>query len=94
MLYMVINCKCLPVVTSKWSVQNRASNDDSRRLCEVLQSLITENTPTSTRAFSLLKAPTSTLTFKTLLRHFASRGLLRDCEIYAYLTDNLRFKLY
>ena len=22
MLYMVINCKCLPVVTSKWSVQN------------------------------------------------------------------------
>ena len=64
MLYMVINCKCLPVVTSKWSVQNRASNEGSRRLCEVLQSLITVNTPT--RAFSLLKAPTSTLTFKTL----------------------------
>ena len=37
-----------------------------------------------------MKAPTSTCTFKTLLRHFAkwapkapSRGLLRDCEIVA-----------
>ena len=36
--------------------------------------------------FSWLKAPTSTSTFKTLLRHYAKvGGLLRDCEIFANL---------
>ena len=34
---------------------------------------ITEKAPT--RAFSWLKAPTSTFTFKTLLRHYAKRAL-------------------
>ena len=34
---------------------------------------ITEKAPT--RAFSWLKAPTSTFTFKTLLRHYAKRAM-------------------
>ena len=34
---------------------------------------ITEKAPT--RAFSWLKAPTSTFTFKTLLRHYAKQAL-------------------
>ena len=44
---------------------------------------ITEKAPT--RAFSWLKAPTSTFTFKTLLRHYAKRELPvphDNCVVY------------
>ena len=48
-----------------------ASNSSIRRF------VITEKAPTRapTRAFSWLKAATTALTFKTLLRHYAKRAL-------------------
>ena len=49
----------------------RASNKGSRKLHEVLQSQ--EKAPAA--AFSWLKVPTSSFTFKTLLRHYAKRAL-------------------
>ena len=41
----------------------------------VLQPVLTITEKAPTRAFSLLKAPTSAFTFKTLLRHYAKQAL-------------------
>ena len=51
-------------------VANSAAN---RSIGSTTGCTITEKAPT--RAFSCLKAPTSTFTFKTLLRHYAKRSL-------------------
>ena len=53
----------------------RASNEPLRRL-SIEDFTITEEAPT--RAFSWLKASTSTFTFKTLLKHYAKRALTRS----------------
>ena len=58
----------LPVLVGQVAhVPNSASKSSIRR------SVITEKAPT--RAFSWLKAATTTFTFKTLLRHYAKRAL-------------------
>ena len=41
----------------------------------VPQSVFTSTEKAPTRAFSWLRAPTNAFTFKTLLRHYAKRGL-------------------
>ena len=47
--------------------------DQSLKRRSILRFIIMEKAPT--RAFSLLKAPTSAFTFKTLLRHYAKGAL-------------------
>ena len=53
----------------QYNLSSSASKRSIRRF------VITEKAPTSTRAFSWLKAPTSAFTFKTLLRHCAKQAL-------------------
>ena len=56
-----------------WRVAGLPSSAANRLIGEVVQSQRRPLLPT--RAFSWLKAPTSALTFKTLLRHYAKQAL-------------------